>query len=69
MKWMTLEIGGKGVQSDKSAKRYKKFLRENGIEVRKLPFGIGENLVEVRKGDFTRVVKLFKGKKLKELGV
>lgn len=66
-RWMTLEIGGKANHSDKDAQRYKKFLRGKGIEVRKLPFQISENVVFIRAKELPRVVKLFKHRKLREI--
>ena len=67
MNWTRLEIGGKIGFTDEKAQRYKRFLRRNRVEVRKLPFEISEDIIFVRNKDLPRITELFKHKKLSEV--
>jgi len=67
MSWVTLEFEETTVLPEKKAKCIKDYLRQKGIEVRKLPLEIGENIVYVRKKDFPLVQKEFSKIKLREI--
>jgi hypothetical protein len=65
--WKLLEKRGETVFSAKNAKCYKDYLRKQGIEPRKLPFQMSEDLIYVKPEDYDRALNLLKNVRLKDI--
>lgn len=66
MGWAKVGFNGT-LLSDRDSKTIKDKLRKAGIEVKKLPFQISENILYVRRKDIERTAKILKNVKLKDV--
>ena len=65
--WAQMQIGGHIVFADKTAACVKGYLRAHGIEPRKKPFEMEEDMIFVKRADLPRAVALIKAVRLRDI--
>ena len=65
--WAQMQISGHIVLTDKTAQCVKGYLRKHGIEPRKKPFEMEEDMVFVKRADLPKAVALIKAVRLGDI--